>query len=363
MAMFGVPLDVGMDDKQGGGFMEGMGNLFKNKLFQQYLSAAGEDIASGGPIGTNVNAVTQQNIRAQSMMGLLQKMLGGEFAEGAKMTSDAKGTKFEIPSSALKRDRRSTDLAMEGSKLPGGSGTDWTKVGNPFASSQSGISGADLAGLTTGDISQALQFKFAQDELGRKKLSDIVDMIYKGSLMDYYGAMSERARTPKDERTAAVKNYEYAQEQGYKGSFAEFEKDSKTTHQKDYKAAVEGGYEGSFHDWMLEMAKAGAIQIGEIVSREKAKAELKGQTYFKNPDWTGDLSKHLSSDDVQNEIFQSDTPELTRTRETVKFIENKIIAGGGSIENVEWAEDGQTMIWTVKWSSGDVEEIRYGVRS
>jgi hypothetical protein len=76
--------------------MEGLTDLLQNKLFLQYLAGAGQDIGSGNPIGTNVNAITQQNIQSQNYMKLLQQMLGGGIP-GGKLTADDKGLKFDIP--------------------------------------------------------------------------------------------------------------------------------------------------------------------------------------------------------------------------------------------------------------------------
>lgn len=72
-----------------------MNNLFDNKLFLQYLAAAGQDIMSGNPLGTNVNQVTMQNIAAQNYAGLLKKLLAG----GGSVQMDSKGTKLNIPHS------------------------------------------------------------------------------------------------------------------------------------------------------------------------------------------------------------------------------------------------------------------------
>lgn len=116
-------------------------SLFNNKLLLQYLAAGGQDIAAGNPIGANVNAVTQQNISAQSQaatikktLEMLMKMLRGEnIPEGGKVTMDNKGVKMDIPSSAL----GNLSLANEGSQMSDGSGTNWNegnipRVFNPF---------------------------------------------------------------------------------------------------------------------------------------------------------------------------------------------------------------------------------------
>ena len=53
-----------------------------------------------------------------------------------------------------------------------------------------------MAGLTPENISSALSAKFTSEELADKKISDLVDMMYKSSIMDYYGALTREASTP-----------------------------------------------------------------------------------------------------------------------------------------------------------------------
>jgi len=120
-----------------------------------------------------------------------------------------------------------------------------------------------------------------------------------------------------------------------------------------------------------EVAAAGAtrITLGEKLKEVKERAGLKGQLWFKDPKWTSDLEKHISSEDVQNELFatgfEPGSAEYigAKARHKIKFIEDKITAGGGEIVNVKWAADGKTMVWTVKWPSGDTETVKYAVRS
>jgi len=371
-----------------------LSNLLQNKLLLQYLAGAGADIASGQPIGQNVSAITQQNIAAQNMMGLLAKMLAGEVPEGGKITIDNKGTKIQVPKMQSQQ-----QLAAEGSQLPGGSGVDWTKPENiaklssflrPSEGQLGNISPGDLAGLSTADITQALQGALAVKEFGRKRLRDIADALYKQKIMDYYDVLIGR-ETPsvtipgtdikltrkefldwyktatKDERTAAIKNYEYALQQGFKGSFEQFMDRAKTTHQKDYEYYVTqerqmGREPKPFNEWMLDVAKAGGLSIGEIVGRKKALAEVAGQLYFKDPKWVNDVERYLKSEPVRIRILTADDEQLETARETVRFIENKIKAGGGVIEDVKLSEDERTMIWTVKWPSGDVEVIKHDIR-
>jgi len=246
-----------------------------------------------------------------------------------------------------------------------------------------------LAGLTPENISQVLQFKMGAEAAEQQKLNDVIDAIYKGALTKEALARTKGA-TPsitipgtdikltskqyldwyktanKDERTAAIKNYEYSKTKKGGSSdwtFEEFYRDARTRYQKDYDRYVSEGGTENFHEWLRDIiALGGGLSLDEVVGRKKALGDLQGQLYFKNPDWIDNLSKHMSSDDVRSKLIRSDNPDQTRAEEAVRFIESKITAGGGTIEDVKFAADGKTMIWTVKWPSGNIEEIRNGVR-
>jgi len=341
--------------------MDGLMDLFNNKLFLQYLSGAGADIAVGNPIGQNVNAITQQNIQSQNFMKLLQQMLGPDDFKGS---FDKSGMTLKIPStnSWLKSllgsgdQKQSANASMSMGDLntpvpstgstPNLQGND---LANPFVSSQPlTIRAADLAGLTPENIMAVLGAKQTQRQQDIKNYLD-------------YQKMN------REEKTTAVQNYEYAQTPaggGFKGTFMEFQDAAKTAHQKDYEAAVASGYSGGFNTWLHDLTRSGAttINIAGAVEKEKALSEIKGQTYFNDPGWVDDIGKHIGSEDVQNELFQSKDPAKYKATETVKYIEGKIKAGGGDITGVEWDKDGKTMVWTVKWPSGDTKKIKYTVR-
>ena len=362
---------------------DGLSNLFQNQLFLQMLSGGGQALQAGEPISAGLDPIIQQNIQAQSKvklqdryMKMLAAMLGKgvDFKSGAdgKTTVSAEdmGTLF---SSVLGGEGGGT-LASMGSPGQGASkgfapGSELRQsttppidtnlvnsVLNPSASPLGDITASDLAGLTSEDVSQALA--------GAVSVAGLRSNIaYRRALTEQARANAARARRPADERTTAMRNYAFAQSQGYKGTFDQFQGAAETTHKRDYDEAVKGGYAGTFHDWMLEMARAGAINLGEVVERKKALGELEGQLYFKDPDWTDKVTKHLSSEDVANKIFSTDPEQRQSTREveTVRFIENKIITGGGTIDNVTFTNG--IMTWTVTWPSGDTETISYGIRS
>lgn len=289
-----------------------------------YLSGAGAAMQQGQPIGPALNKVTgeyligkqaeeAQTKRTQSYMQLMKSLLG----KGVDFKSDAKGKATISMEDFNLSDKIDKGPAFDESGiLP--SQRD-TGILNPSASP---VGGADLTGLTTEDVSKALQFKFMQEEIGQKKFSDMFDMLYKTTVSAPLARAQTEAATPsitmpgtdikltgkqyidwwktanKDERTAAIKNYEYAQTKkggSFKGSFEKFQDSAKTTHGKDYERAVEGGYEGKFNEWMLDMAKAGAIKI-DITGREVEKGVGKGIAEVTAPAFAQDVRSELMKD-------------------------------------------------------------------
>jgi hypothetical protein len=371
-----------------------MPNLLENKLLLQFLSGAGAATAGEGSFAAGVNPLVQQNIQSQNYAALLKKLLG----KGIDFKSDAKGKatiSLENGLSALSPNLIGEGITspekMKAAQLPsaqppqtGGGGIDANTLMlmnflNPSNSQLGDLSGADLAGLTPKDISQALQFKFASDELKQKKVSDLLDRMRQGTLdpvdIAYKKALTDQALSSietskygkgielfkamtKDERTNLIKNYEYAQSQGYKGTIEEFNRESRTSNQKDYEAAVAGGYEGSFHQWLLEMRKAGAtnISIGERakaageVKKAQQKAEIFAPDYHlkvakdleKAPDWFNPAeAKGLME---KYKISEEKAIEVARQIRVLKEMDRQIKSQYGkgiTFTNEGWFKDGK----------------------
>ena len=198
--------------------------------------------------------------------------------------------------------------------------------------------------MTPQDISQALQFKLTQDQFKQQKIRDVMDSMYKMSLIQESQKRLNERDIPKDERTAAIKNYEYAVKRGYEGSFDDWEKDALTTNQKDYKAAVEDGYKGSFHEWLSAMKKLGApqISIGDRVLETRtagAKADVMlGDVVSQVDKEIGAVKNYegailQSAKEIANEIAEGEAPtpeqqnealNVARSRDRVKRIDKKI---------------------------------------
>ena len=377
----------------------------------QMLGAVGSDILSDSGGKNTLGAMTQQ-LGAKNMQNLLQQMLAG----GGKMTADSSGMKLNLPASFMSQALGGTEKGgvWEGLASPWNpQGSSSSQGGGSLASSPFGTqaptgAGASkgytgsLAGLSADDIAKVVQLKMAQDKLTfeREQLanetpSKILDMMYKGQLMQESASRIEAAKEEEERKkpvftipgtdislnakeyldykkmtnetkSALIKDYEYAvKNQGYEGSLIDFKNEGETTHQKEYKEAVKGGYGGSFNDWLVAMRKAGAtnIDLSTKLAETKAKAELGGQLYFEDPKWTKDVDTKVDAFNKDQAwlIEEKDRP-LATAKVKIRAIEEKIIAGGGQVQGVNWGEDGKTMIWKVKWPSGDVKEIRYAVR-
>lgn len=406
-----------MEGIGGGGGAGGLSSLLQNKLFLQYLAGAGADLSAYGANTdkgfqpTNINAITQQNIQSQNFMKLIKQLLG---PDGSKGTLSSAGLTLNAP----------PDSALYSSFL-GGEGTFKTEpslaptsaptpiqgsrsnVANPFAISQPelNVNPADLAGLTTQDLVSLMGMKSEQDKLRGQSYRDLVESFYKGSAetrareaaeveLPYKRQLTKEseartiAETPsvtvegvpfkmtqkdflayqklnKDDKTAAVKNYEFAQGQGFKGTFTEFQDMAKTTHKKDYDEAVKDGYKGSFNTWMTEMAKAGAINLGERLEEKKAFNAVETQNYFSSGKFNTDITKR--ADEYHKDVefrYGTDLGKVSTemTKFKAKAVVDSIIARNGEIQSAEWDKDGKTMVWKVIWPNGESQMIKYPLK-
>lgn len=347
---------LGGNTPQGGG----ISGLFSNPLFLQYLSGAGAALSSGQPVGVALNNVTMQNIAAQNQAKLLSNMLSGMPA-GAKLTADRDSLNLKMPSAALGGESSMMDtgaaskgVAMQPTSTPEASQNKFLGgLLNPSSSPLGNISPADLAGLTPTDITQAVSL--AQTIKEREAAGEVARM---NAATSAYKALS------KDERTVAMKNFEYAKSQGYEGSFAEFQRDAKTSHIKDYEYAVNNGYKGNFQSWLRDMtALGGGLSLGEFKARKQITGLEERKDYFKSPKGLiSDVDKYLNTEDAQNTLIQYEGPEAARQRAimTEKYIDDKIQSSDAKLINKRL--DGNTFIWELKWPDGSTSEVRRDIK-
>ena len=98
-------------------------------------------------------------------------------------------------------------------------------------------------------------------------------------------ASAAKTRIPKDERTAGIKEYEYAVKQGFDGSFEDWET-TDTTQWKDYQKAKSEGYEGNFYNWRKELAAlSGGLTLEEFRSRGEITADVKHKSVVRSPEF------------------------------------------------------------------------------
>ncbi len=206
--------------------MADLSRLFENKLFASFLSGGGAALQRGDPLSAGLDPITQQSIGAQSKAGLqarymkeLARLLrsGVDFKSGADGTASVTdGTKkisgtlsdvlggSELGSSELEPIGDLSDLlkgfGLDSTILSPGSDiarppepVTSTQLGglNPFASSLP--SGADLAGLTAQDVSQALQDAVGVESLRSNIAGKGIDRRYKEALI----RQADRAGIPK----------------------------------------------------------------------------------------------------------------------------------------------------------------------
>ena len=333
-----------------GGF--NFGDLLKNKLFLQYMAAAGQDLSQGKPLGANVNATTLQNIGSQNFAKLMGIFPGGNIPKDGKIELTADGAKINVPTSAL------TSGQEQGTGTTSQINPSQLAQVNPFATSQPNVTASDLAGLTTEDLSRALGLQLGSAELKQRTMRD---------MMEFQAAMANAAKGPKP--TSDIQNYEYARSQGYKGTFDEFTAE-KTSLMKEYDTAVNQGYSGTFEEYAKEMKRAGAtnISIGEKQREKLEMGKIQGQLYFSDPKWTDDLNKYLQSDTVQSKFMSlpgkgeeyNANLKKAKSVEKARWVEGKIAAGGGQVIKVDISKDG-IGTWIVQWPSGDTETITYAI--
>jgi len=286
--------------------------LFSNPLFLQMLGSMGPEIAAGGQGTEALGGIINQQTTGKSftgLMGLFQKMLKGELAEGTEMKlSGDKGLTMSIPKFHLDK------LSGEAGGIFGGGG-DLSLGGTPpsvpapvanpspgavpvptmpnlpapaAAPQQVGrgllnpsgslpeISRSALAGLSPENISAALKGALDIEGLNQEKIKTMLDIPYKMALTRQANAYADKLNMPTDERTNAMKNYQYYLSQGGRKPFDVWDKDTRTGNWNDYQKAKEDGYSGDFQTWLEHMRTIGGGQE-QGVTWTTATKELKAR--------------------------------------------------------------------------------------
>lgn len=219
-----------------------------------------------------------------------------------------------------------------------------------------------MAGLTPEMISQALQFKFAQEELGQKKLTDLVEQMQKAedlAIKQQAANIATFNALTKDERTALEKEHDRAKREGFAGGIVDFKNAVDTGAWKDYQKAVEQGFEGTFQEWKMGLARAAGGIDDYLTKRRGAKdidIEAAPREYFAGR-WRQDIEKKIEDDPTLDVYYGTPKYEVERARSAERHTEGEIISRGGKI--VEKKLDGRTFVWVVQWPDGTTSEVRY----
>ena len=391
----------------------------------QVLGAAGAGLNPDAWV-QNLNALVQSGYGSKKQFNLIdvfKQMLSGDMAEG-KATIGKDGVSLKLPSTAglvseafgggkMGAPSGSTPKpfaeGLPGAQVPnvpapspnvnlptlkGGLIYDQKTVGNLLnpSASQLDVSAADLAGLTPQDVSNALSGALNIEKFQQTKITDAADLLYKGALTKESIARAKEL----GEGDPLDQNFPIPHPEAGNLSLRQWQ--SLPTEEREFAAYVHAAkkigapkeeltrkffsmLEPSDREQFLraamadpklmtaakELAKSGATRIGTdiLVERKKEMLKLSGQEFFGKGKHVAGLQKRMDTEDVQNKIFMAETPEQAdqiRAEEAVKYIESEIAGRGGVVVNVRFAEDNKTMIWTVKWPSGDTEEIKHAVR-
>lgn len=378
-----------------------------SKALSQYLAAAGMDAAEGGGLGKNFNNVTMQRNSSDSMTQLLTQLLGGGMP-GVEAKIGDKGISInmsrETPAGQPGPDPRTTGIAPLAQPSQGGAthaqaptapASDPVQTSSvqpegrlrPFFSDLSGVSASDLVGLSPELILQALQLDQGQEQINDQKYRDYVNAQYNmGMLSDAQKrtALSEQ-RLPieqmeaetgrlntlhnfwklatEDDRTPMMKEYEYAQEQGYEGNLEDWKVisgDPETI--KLYKASIaDGSFTGGLWDFIRSKAKAGAtsVNINNKVEEDLSRGYVQSRLVMYDPvaresAINAELKK-LGISEKMTLKMEGDSPEALKLRSDYvdRAVKRIVSAGNGRVIKSAVSPDGSSIGWVVEWTERD----------
>ena len=409
------------------GLMGSFDEAMRNPAILNVMATLAQGVSPKGTAGQALGALSSQMIRTKSKANLLQKLLGGGDEEGglgltgedvlqmpesmgggfmsgnapSSLSGKGKLTMSEDGKINISGDENYIrNISGIGGRQGGGQITPQmssqapiqnptsqpnnsaqAKYANPFASSQPSLTTADLAGLTSEDINQAVTLMLGNRELGRKTTSDIYDATYKMGILGTQQKDAETKRLteqrasapfiggynksefkslPSDEQEYTV--YKSSEESQSRSpvSRREFKMMEPTVKEKFLRSALK---DPALKGIAKELAQAGVTPLKDKVAEKSAFADVKSKKYFTSPNGLSkDVNKYMSSEEVGNKKFMlgGDEDKISKFIDSEKssFIADKITSGGGEI--VGRRKEGSTRIWDVKWSDGTTSEVRYG---
>jgi len=312
------------------------------------------------------------------MQAMMKYILGGGMP-GSTMKSSDKGVQFTIPQTQFSKGNQNdlqpfaqgASLGVPTPNVPTPSANmnlppfglpDLMKMLQNPSVSQQGNQMPNLAGLTPQDVNNIITGKLNIEQMNQAKAMQSIDMIYKGALTREAIARANEMNVPKDTRTAAIQNYEYALESGYRGTFDEFvnQKGNEATSIEEWKQAKADGYEGTYYDWKKEMtALGGGLSLDEKVQQKIGLGQAEGQVFFDSGAWIKDIQDYSGSKQARVDEVMSGKPKSQLVYE--RIVESIAGRGGELVDAPEWSKDGKFLIFKVKWSSGDIREYKHAV--
>lgn len=244
-------------------------------------------------------------------------------------------------------------------------------------------------------ISDAIGRGQTQQQINQKKMTDVVDMVYKKELIQNMRRTSGTARLNAerqlaeslrraplnvpgmgnvtldawkslDTKTKAYSYYAFNAKENDEAIMPYNEWDKQTTEPTAHELYELATKDPEFDKWLTGYRKSGAtrISIGEKVETAGALADVKTVKYFTDPKGglSSDINKHLGSDEVQNRLIQyygePEKLEQEKIREKESYTVSKIKSAGGKI--IDQKIEGRDFVWTVEWPNGKTTEVRVG---
>lgn len=279
-----------------------LGKFLENPDVLYMMAGMGSAMAGkDNPFGASAGLLTMAGIKAENQRKLLAEILGqgGDIKMNKdKVTINAPPGAFQTADPSKLATGQGAQGVAAPAPAPGATPTAGGSAATPNHSvGLPDFSKISLAGLTPEDIRGALQIGLASEEIKRKSIADASQSKYWEEMAETQGiyrrAMADKASVPPDTRTSEIKNYEYAVSQGFKGDMIAFKKDmeSMPNSWQEWNLTDKSVPYGK---WIMDRARAGAINLGEIGPRAAAgvegKAEGEAASYPKSQ-FSDDLRK------------------------------------------------------------------------
>lgn len=193
-----------------------------------------------------------------------------------------------------------------------------------------------------------------------------------------YGAYNDLLQIlNKDERTAAIKNYEFYVEQEQKAGrspkgFDDWNREDRTADQKDYdrylkdfEPTIKDPDPMSFHQWNLQTKKAGATRIGlgEKVETAEALGRAKERQDLTSFQFREDIDKEVEKvleDDFEYRLEEDEAKKQgIKEIRTADLMEQRILASSEVVSaDVKRLENGE-FGWEVTFKDGSTQWVRF----